>query len=84
MGEERKETYTISDLASEFDVTARTIRYYEERGLLNPARDNSLQRIYSRRDRLLGKRVFTDACLRKQKGNVKKVPDCFEDRNACS
>ena len=32
-------TYSISDLASEFDVTTRTIRFYEEKGLLNPRRE---------------------------------------------
>ncbi|HIF10351.1 MAG TPA: MerR family DNA-binding transcriptional regulator [Sneathiellales bacterium] len=55
-------TYTISQLASEFDVTPRAIRYYEDRGLLNPARAGQ-NRIYTFRDRgrlyliLRGKRV---------------------------
>ncbi len=54
--------YSIRDLASEFDVTTRTIRYYEEKGLLSPERDGS-QRIYSPSDRtklkliLRGKRL---------------------------
>jgi DNA-binding transcriptional MerR regulator len=56
------ETFRIRDLAREFDVTARTLRFYEECELLNPRRDGQ-ERIYSRRDRarlklvLLGKRV---------------------------
>ncbi|WP_096202553.1 MerR family transcriptional regulator [Bacillus sp. FJAT-45350] len=45
------EHYTISDLASEFDVSTRTIRYYEERGLIFPDRKDSGQRLYSRKDR---------------------------------
>ena len=45
------EPFTISDLAAEFDVSARTIRFYEEKGLLAPRRTRSNQRIYSRRDR---------------------------------
>ncbi|GGK22023.1 hypothetical protein GCM10010965_13700 [Caldalkalibacillus thermarum] len=34
----KQETYSISQLAQEFDISTRTIRYYEERGLLNPER----------------------------------------------
>ncbi|CAM3895477.1 MerR family transcriptional regulator [Mesobacillus thioparans] len=39
--------YCISDLAREFGVTTRTIRYYEELGLLNPERSEGGRRIYS-------------------------------------
>ncbi|WP_082613134.1 MerR family transcriptional regulator [Bosea sp. Root483D1] len=42
--------FTISDLAREFGVTLRTLRFYESRGLLAPAR-SGLTRIYSSRDR---------------------------------
>ena len=54
--------FSIRDLASEFNVTTRTIRYYEEKGLLSPDREGS-QRIYSLSDRtklkliLRGKRL---------------------------
>jgi len=44
-------TYTISDLAQEFDVTTRTLRHYEDEGLVTPAREG-LNRIYSPRDRV--------------------------------
>jgi DNA-binding transcriptional MerR regulator len=47
----RATTYTISDLAKEFDITTRAIRYYEDQGLISPARRGS-RRIYSRRDRV--------------------------------
>ncbi|AUH51757.1 MerR family transcriptional regulator [Chromobacterium sp. ATCC 53434] len=56
------EFFTISDLAREFDVTLRTIRFYEEQGLIEPARDGR-QRLFTRRDRarlrliLRGKRI---------------------------
>ena len=43
--------YTITQLAQEFDVTTRTIRFYEEKGLIRPARTKGNQRIYSKRDR---------------------------------
>ncbi|WP_280191334.1 MerR family transcriptional regulator [Delftia sp. PS-11] len=46
-------TYTISDLAKEFDLTTRAIRFYEDMGLLEPERagPGGRNRIYSPRDR---------------------------------
>ncbi len=55
-------TYTISELASEFGVTTRTIRFYEEKGLISPARVGQ-KRLYTPADRvrikliLRGKRI---------------------------
>ena len=57
-----KNTIGIRDLASEFGVTTRTIRFYEEKGLLNPDREGQRRR-YSAADRtklrliLRGKRL---------------------------
>lgn len=42
--------FTIGDLAREFGVTLRTLRFYEDRGLLSPRRDGTA-RIYDARDR---------------------------------
>ena len=56
------DAFAIGDLRREFGVSARTLRFYEEKGLLSPRR-NGQERLYSRRDRarlryvLLGKRV---------------------------
>ena len=44
-------TYSISELAREFDITPRTIRFYEDQGLIAPTR-NGQHRIYSSRDRV--------------------------------
>lgn len=46
-------TYTISDLAREFDLTTRAIRFYEDMGLLRPERSGpgGRSRVYSPRDR---------------------------------
>ena len=46
-------TYTISDLAKEFDLTTRAIRFYEDMGLLQPKREGSggRNRVYTARDR---------------------------------
>ena len=45
-------TYTISDLAREFDLTTRAIRFYEDMGLLTPERSGpgGRNRVYSPRD----------------------------------
>lgn len=54
--------YSITELAQELDLTTRTIRFYEDRGLLRPARRGQ-QRVYSRADKtrlklvLRGKRL---------------------------
>ncbi len=45
-----REQFTISDLSSEFGVTARALRFYEDEGLIAPTRAG-LARIYSKRDR---------------------------------
>ncbi len=45
-----EEIYLIGDLAREFNVTLRTLRFYEDRGFLSPKREG-LRRIYSSRDR---------------------------------
>jgi DNA-binding transcriptional MerR regulator len=45
-----RDIFTIRDLAKEFSVSARTLRFYEEKGLVDPARRGE-QRLYSRRDR---------------------------------
>ena len=46
-------TYTLSDLAKEFDLTTRAIRFYEDMGLLQPERNGPAgrSRVYSARDR---------------------------------
>ncbi|HXD42756.1 MAG TPA: MerR family DNA-binding transcriptional regulator [Ramlibacter sp.] len=46
-------TYTISDLAKEFDLTTRAMRFYEDLGLLQPERSGpgGRNRVYSARDR---------------------------------
>ena len=45
-----RDVFTIRDLIKEFAVSARTLRFYEEKGLVDPSRRGE-QRLYSRRDR---------------------------------
>lgn len=49
-GDDAAQVYSIGALARELDTTARTIRFYEAKGLIAPQR-NGVSRIYSRRDR---------------------------------
>lgn len=44
-------TFSISELAREFGVTTRTIRFYEDEGLLSPGREGT-NRVFSQRDRV--------------------------------
>ncbi len=59
---DRTKRYTITQLCREFDVTPRTLRFYEQKDLLHPAREG-MNRIFSYRDRarlsliLRGKKV---------------------------
>ncbi|MEN8723053.1 MAG: MerR family DNA-binding transcriptional regulator [Alphaproteobacteria bacterium] len=46
-----EQTFTIRNLVDEFDVTARAVRFYEQKGLLSPDRVAG-QRVYSSRDRV--------------------------------
>ena len=45
-----RDSFTISDLSVEFEVTARALRFYEDQGLISPER-MGVARIYSKRDR---------------------------------
>ncbi|MFI7064550.1 MerR family DNA-binding transcriptional regulator [Kribbella sp. NPDC050124] len=45
------QTWSIAELAAEYDVTLRTIRFYEDRGLLTPERRGTM-RVYHPRDRV--------------------------------
>ncbi len=44
-------TYSISELAEEFDVTTRTLRFYEDKGILSPQRKGTA-RVYGERDKV--------------------------------
>jgi DNA-binding transcriptional MerR regulator len=48
---DNKITYSIGELAKQFDITTRSIRFYEDEGLLSPRRQGQ-QRIYTNKDRV--------------------------------
>ena len=73
---ERSE-YSISDLAREFDVTPRAIRFYEDQGLLAPKRDGQ-RRIYSPRDRTRLKLTLRGKRLGLTLSEIRELIDMYE------
>ena len=70
-------TYTISELAREFDVTPRAIRFYEDQGLLAPKRDGQ-RRIYSPRDRTRLKLTLRGKRLGLTLSEIRDLIDMYE------
>jgi DNA-binding transcriptional MerR regulator len=70
-------TYTITELASEFDITARAIRFYEDVGLLAPARSGR-NRVYSHRDRTRLKLTLRGKRLGLTLSEIKQLVDMYD------
>lgn len=70
-------TYTISELAREFDVTPRAIRFYEDQGLLHPRRQG-LARVYSQRDRTRLKLTLRGKRLGLSLAEIRALVDMYE------
>src|SRR6187551_86827 len=73
-------TYTISDLAREFDLTTRAMRFYEDMGLLQPERSGpgGRSRIYSARDRARLKLTLRAKRLGLSLSEAKEVIDMYD------
>ena len=70
-------TYTIGDLAREFDLTTRAIRFYEDCGLITPQRSGR-NRVYSSRDRTRLKLTLRGKRLGLTLAEVKELVDMYE------
>ena len=70
-------TWTISELSKEFDLTPRTIRFYEDHGILSPARVGR-QRVYASRDRTRLKLALRGKRLGLQLSEICKLIDMYE------
>jgi DNA-binding transcriptional MerR regulator len=70
-------TFTITELAQEFDVTPRAIRFYEDVGLLTPARAGR-NRVYTQRDRTRLKLTLRGKRLGLSLQEVKQLVDMYE------
>ncbi|HWA37629.1 MAG TPA: MerR family DNA-binding transcriptional regulator [Burkholderiales bacterium] len=69
--------YSISELAQEFDVTPRAIRFYEDQGLLSPRRDGQ-RRIYTPRDRTRLKLTLRGKRLGLTLSEIRELIDMYE------
>src|SRR5213595_433579 len=76
METERAE-FSISDLAREFDITPRAIRFYEDQGLLSPRRDGQ-RRIYTPRDRTRLKLTLRGKRLGLTLAEIRELIDMYE------
>ena len=71
------QSFTISELAREFDLTTRAIRFYEDSGLLDPQR-HGRHRVYSARDRTRLKLTLRGKRLGLTLAEVKELVDMYE------
>ncbi|MFM5659780.1 MerR family DNA-binding transcriptional regulator [Aeromonas veronii] len=70
-------TYSISELPHEFDVTPRTIRYYEDEGLLTPQREGQT-RIYSHKDKIRLKLTLRGKRLGFSLAEIRELFDMYD------
>ncbi|HMT93532.1 MerR family DNA-binding transcriptional regulator [uncultured Thiothrix sp.] len=73
-----QKTYTISDLAKEHAVTPRTIRLYEELGIVAPKREGN-KRIYVERDRVRLRLAIRGKGLGMSLAEVKELIDMYDN-----
>ena len=70
-------TFAIAELAGEFDVTPRAIRFYEDMGLLQPARAGR-NRVYTQRDRTRLKLTLRGKRLGLSLSEIKQLVDMYD------
>ena len=71
------ENCSIGDLAREFDITPRAIRFYEDEGLLSPRREGS-RRIYSKRDQVRLKLILRGKRLGFSLADVREMLELYD------
>jgi DNA-binding transcriptional MerR regulator len=76
-GGDARDVFTIRDLAKEFGVSARTLRFYEEKGLVNPRREGQ-DRLYGRRDRARLKYVMMGKCVGFSLEEIREMLDLYD------
>lgn len=73
-----KSTYSISELAKEFDVTTRSVRFYEDQGLLKPSRRGQT-RIFSSKDRVRLKLILRGKRMGFSLAETKELFDLWDE-----
>jgi len=76
-GEDSARLYSIGDLSSEFDVSPRAIRFYEDQGLLRPQRIGG-NRVYNYRDRVRLMLVLRGKRLGFSLADIKELMDLYD------
>lgn len=77
----KQTTYSIGDLAREFDITTRSIRFYEDQGLLAPARQGQT-RLYTNKDRVRLKLILRGKRLGFSLAETKRLFDLYDLENS--
>ena len=73
----REQTFTITELAREFSLTPRAIRYYEDQGLISPERAGQ-NRVYSKRDRTRLKLTLRGRRLGLSIAEIRELIDLYD------
>ena len=71
------QTWSIAQIAAEFDVTHRTVRFYEDQGLISPSRQGS-QRIFTPRDRVRLALVLRGKRLGFSLDEIRRIVDMYD------
>jgi DNA-binding transcriptional MerR regulator len=71
------QTYSIGELAEEFGITSRTLRLYEEEGLLDPLRDGT-RRIYNERNRVRLRLILRGKRLGWSLSEIRELFDLYD------
>lgn len=74
-------TYSIGELAREFDITTRSIRFYEDQGLLTPSRQGQT-RLYTNKDRVRLKLILRGKRLGFSLAETKRLFDLYDLENS--
>ncbi|MFN2646443.1 MAG: MerR family DNA-binding transcriptional regulator [Burkholderiales bacterium] len=77
MAAEERCEFSIGELAKEFDVTPRAIRFYEDQGLLSPRREGQ-RRIYTARERTRLKLTLRGKRLGLSLAEIRELIDMYE------
>ena len=73
-------TWTIRQLCEEFGATARALRFYEDKGLLSPARDG-LNRVYAARDRVRLRLIMQGKRLGFSLHDLRELLDLYDEND---
>ncbi|UTM60357.1 MerR family DNA-binding transcriptional regulator [Photobacterium sp. CCB-ST2H9] len=77
------DTFKISELAKEFGITTRSIRFYEDVGLLQPERDGTI-RVYQRRDKIRLKLILRGKRLGLSLAEIRELFDLYDTNQSDS